>query len=163
MAAYVEYDFNKMEVNPKAMEAFLDGTFGSLWSAFYWVETPQGEDFWGDVAESEVIDPKVLANLEEQYWTWVHFGDDEDDEDDLWFLDAEELNDPVDNPAHYGDGEIECIDYMEDNMSVEGFMGYLEGNTKKYLHRFRYKGKPVEDLKKAQWYLGRLIDKMEGN
>jgi hypothetical protein len=25
------------------------------------------------------------------------------------------------------------------------------------LHRFRYKGKPLEDLKKAQWYLDRLI------
>ncbi len=35
-------------------------------------------------------------------------------------------------------------------------MGYLEGNTKKYLHRWRYKGKGAQDLSKALWYLTRL-------
>ena len=52
---------------------------------------------------------------------------------------------------------------MKDNMDFQMFLGYLEGNTKKYLHRFRYKGKPVEDLKKARWYLDQLITEMEGN
>jgi hypothetical protein len=51
---------------------------------------------------------------------------------------------------------------MKDNMDNLMFMGYLEGNCKKYLHRYRYKGKPVEDLKKARWYLDRLIIEMEG-
>ena len=51
---------------------------------------------------------------------------------------------------------------MKDNMEATMFMGYLEGNTKKYLHRFRYKGNPVEDLKKARWYLDKLIAEMEG-
>jgi hypothetical protein len=51
---------------------------------------------------------------------------------------------------------------MKDNMDAMMFLGYLEGNTKKYLHRYRYKGKPVEDLKKAQWYLNKLILEMEG-
>jgi hypothetical protein len=46
-------------------------------------------------------------------------------------------------------------------MSWEGYTGYLEGNTKKYLHRWRYKTKPVEDLKKARWYLERLIAELE--
>ena len=71
--------------------------------------------------------------------------------------------DPVNKPAHYGDGAIECIDYMKDNMDHMMFMGYLEGNAKKYMHRYRYKGKPVEDLRKAGWYLDRLIDEMEGS
>ncbi len=71
--------------------------------------------------------------------------------------------DPVNKPAHYGDGEIECIDYMKDNMDHMMFMGYLEGNAKKYMHRYRYKGKPVEDLRKARWYLDRLITEMEGS
>ena len=48
--------------------------------------------------------------------------------------------DVVNRPAHYGDGQIECIDYMKDNMDQVMFMGYLEGNCKKYLHRYRYKG-----------------------
>ena len=69
--------------------------------------------------------------------------------------------DTVNKPSHYNDGEIECIVYLEDNMSFEAFQGYLEGNCKKYLHRWRYKGKPVEDLKKAQWYLNRLIKHLE--
>lgn len=71
-------------------------------------------------------------------------------------------DDVVNNPSHYGNGQIECIDYMKDNMAPEMFMGFLEGNTKKYLHRFRHKGKPVEDLRKARWYLDRLIQEYEG-
>jgi len=72
------------------------------------------------------------------------------------------MSDPVNKPLHYGDGQIQCRDYMKDNMDTMMFLGYLEGNTKKYLHRYRYKGKPVEDLKKAQWYLNKLILEMEG-
>jgi hypothetical protein len=46
-------------------------------------------------------------------------------------------------------------------MSNEEFCGYLKGNVLKYVWRYRYKGKPVEDLKKARWYLDRLIDSYE--
>lgn len=70
--------------------------------------------------------------------------------------------DNVNNPDHYNTGSIECIEYLKDNMSWEGFTGYLEGNCKKYLHRWRYKAKPLEDLKKARWYLDRLIEELEG-
>jgi hypothetical protein len=73
----------------------------------------------------------------------------------------EESNIVVDKPPHYNTGSIECIDYLKDNMTTEAFRGYLEGNTKKYMHRFRYKGKQLEDLKKAQWYLNYLIKEME--
>ena len=69
--------------------------------------------------------------------------------------------DNVNNPAHYGTGRIECIDYIEDFLSVEEYTGYLRGNIAKYLHRYRYKN-GVEDLKKAQWYGSRLI-KLEEN
>ena len=70
--------------------------------------------------------------------------------------------DNINQPPHYGNGEIECIDYMKDNMDHMMFMGYLEGNAKKYMHRYRYKEKPLQDLRKAQWYLDRLIQEMEG-
>lgn len=69
--------------------------------------------------------------------------------------------DPVNHPDHYNNGGIECIEYLKDNMSWQGFTGYLEGNCKKYLHRWRYKQKPLEDLKKARWYLDRLIRELE--
>lgn len=70
------------------------------------------------------------------------------------------MTDPVNHPSHYGSGSIECIDYIEDMLTREEFIGYLRGNIAKYLHRWRYKGRPVEDLQKAQWYLARL-EKLE--
>lgn len=63
---------------------------------------------------------------------------------------------------HYETGSIECVDYLYDNMPLEAFIGGLEWNVKKYLHRWRYKEKPVEDLRKARDYLSVLIDTVEG-
>ena len=48
-------------------------------------------------------------------------------------------------------------------LSPEEFIGYLRGNSLKYRWRFRYKGKPIEDLSKANWYEERLLKFMEGN
>jgi hypothetical protein len=73
------------------------------------------------------------------------------------------LGDSVESPSHYNNGKVECIDYLKDNMPFDNYLGYLEGNTKKYLHRWRYKKKPLEDLKKAQWYLNRLIQELDDN
>jgi hypothetical protein len=64
--------------------------------------------------------------------------------------------DAVNSPSHYGQGNIECIDYIKDFLTEEEYIGYLRGNIAKYLHRWRYKN-GVEDLKKAQWYLAELI------
>ena len=69
---------------------------------------------------------------------------------------VEKVMDNVNSPAHYGSGNIECIDYIEDFLTKEEFIGYLRGNIAKYMHRWRYKNK-AEDLKKAEWYLKRLI------
>ena len=68
--------------------------------------------------------------------------------------------DPVNHPAHYTQGGIECIDAIEASMSPEEFRGYLKGCNMKYLWRYQLKG-GVEDLRKAQWYLNRLIKKVE--
>ena len=67
----------------------------------------------------------------------------------------EEQHDNVNHPIHYGQGKIECIDYIEDFLTKEEFIGYLRGNLAKYLHRWRRKG-GLEDLDKADWYLLRL-------
>ena len=69
--------------------------------------------------------------------------------------------DVVNNPSHYNTGKIECIEAIRESMSPEEFKGYLKGNTMKYLWRYDYKSKPVEDLKKAQWYLARLTEEIE--
>lgn len=69
--------------------------------------------------------------------------------------------DVVNNPSHYNTGGIECIEGIESSMSEDAFVGYLKGNCMKYLWRYEYKGKPLEDLQKAQWYLTLLIDRIE--
>ena len=65
--------------------------------------------------------------------------------------------DEVNHPDHYNTGKVECIEAIKASMSAEEFKGYLKGNTLKYLWRYNYKGKPKQDLEKAQWYLNKLI------
>ena len=69
-----------------------------------------------------------------------------------------EAEDMVTAPRHYNTGNIECIDAIEESMSSHAFKGYLKGNCMKYLWRYDYKGKQVEDLQKAGWYLNKLTD-----
>lgn len=84
----------------------------------------------------------------------------EGDISDRTFDPPSQKPDMVNSPAHYGNGKIECIEYIEDFLTTEEYVGYLRGNIAKYLHRFRYKN-GVEDLKKAEWYLNRLSEVME--
>ena len=65
--------------------------------------------------------------------------------------------DMVNHPSHYTYGKIECIDAIEESMTTEAFRGYCKGAALKYLWRYERKGKPLEDLQKAQWYLVKLI------
>ena len=65
---------------------------------------------------------------------------------------------PVESPDHYNTGAIEAIVAISASMDSEQFFGYLKGNVMKYLWRYDYKDNPVEDLRKADWYLNRLID-----
>ena len=69
---------------------------------------------------------------------------------------AENRMDNVNNPAHYGKGSIECIDYIRQVLGLDGFIAYCHGNMIKYQHRYRYKGNGVEDMKKAEWYVKRM-------
>jgi hypothetical protein len=67
------------------------------------------------------------------------------------------LPDVVNHPPHYTDGGgIECIEAIESALTNEEYRGYLKGNIQKYCWRERHKG-GTESLKKAQWYLDRLI------
>ncbi|MGM5532497.1 DUF3310 domain-containing protein [Mixta calida] len=71
------------------------------------------------------------------------------------------MTDNVNHPSHYTTGGIECIDAMKASMTSEAFLGYLKGNIQKYLWRYEKKLAPAEDLKKARWYLDRLIAEVE--
>ena len=65
-------------------------------------------------------------------------------------------DDMVNHPSHYTFGTIEVITVIEDWK-----LGFHEGNCIKYIARAKYKGRELEDLKKAQWYLNRRIQDME--
>ena len=68
-------------------------------------------------------------------------------------------NDPVNHPAHHtADDGIECIDAIEATLTPEEFRGYLRGQVIKYTWRCNYKGKRLEDLEKAEWYLKKYIN-----
>lgn len=69
------------------------------------------------------------------------------------------MADMVNHPAHYTDGKIEVIEYIEDKK-----LGYCLGNAIKYISRAgkKDKSKEIEDLKKAAWYIARRIKELEG-
>lgn len=68
------------------------------------------------------------------------------------------MNDVVNHPAHYTDGKIEVIDFIEDKG-----LNFHRGNAVKYIVRAGKKnpGKEVEDLQKAVWYLNREIKRLQ--
>ena len=71
----------------------------------------------------------------------------------------QKILDPVDHPDHYQTSKIECIDAIE--AAIEGLRpneAFLAGTAIKYIWRFKKKGKAVEDLQKAKWYIDRLIE-----
>ena len=72
-----------------------------------------------------------------------------------------EVPDAVNHPSHYTGAGIECIEAIKASMTPDALAGYLKGNVQKYLWRYEKKVNPVEDLKKARWYLDYLINEME--
>lgn len=69
-----------------------------------------------------------------------------------------QTNERVNHPAHYNRGGIEAIDVIE-----AWELGFNSGNAVKYLSRAGYKdgASTIEDLKKAQWYINREIQRLE--
>ena len=67
------------------------------------------------------------------------------------------MSDNVNHPAHYTDGKIEVIDFIEDKG-----LGFHRGNAVKYIARAGKKdpAKEVEDLQKAVWCLNREIARL---
>jgi hypothetical protein len=62
--------------------------------------------------------------------------------------------DVINHPDHYKVGGIETIDFIEAKN-----LNYHLGNVVKYITRADHKGKRLEDLKKARWYLDREIER----
>ena len=102
--------------------------------------------------QAPAIEPTTVDDLMEVYVEMSQA------ELESYIFAEEEEEDAVNSPDHYNTGNIECIDAIEESMSSVAFKGYLKGNCMKYLWRYDYKGKQVEDLEKAGWYLRRLTD-----
>lgn len=69
-------------------------------------------------------------------------------------------DDSVDHPSHYTYGNIETIDVIREWLGPEKFVAYLNGNIIKYISRWEHKN-GVEDLKKAKWYLEKIIEELK--
>lgn len=66
--------------------------------------------------------------------------------------------DTVNHPKHYTQGKIECIDAIESAVSeLSGLDAVCTANVIKYVWRWKHKN-GSQDLRKAQWYLNKLID-----
>jgi hypothetical protein len=71
-------------------------------------------------------------------------------------------DDAVENPTHYNSGQIETIDYIVDVLGEYDAIHYCHGNVLKYTgSRLWNKNNPLQDAKKARWYLNKMIDLME--
>lgn len=66
------------------------------------------------------------------------------------------MTDNIDHPAHYTNRDVgyECIDITQ-------YQTFCVGNAIKYLWRYKDKGNPVEDLKKARWYAAKASTRQE--
>lgn len=70
-------------------------------------------------------------------------------------------NDNVNHPAHYTQGGIECIDAIKAAVvGLTGIEAVCTGQVIKYIWRWKHKN-GIEDLRKAEWYLHRLINEVE--
>ena len=80
-----------------------------------------------------------------------------------FYLKSVSKSDPVNSPAHYTNGSQEAIDIIEEAIDAAPSVqaGFLQAQVLKYLLRVWLKDNPLQDLKKAQWYLTRLIDSLE--
>lgn len=69
--------------------------------------------------------------------------------------------DMVNHPSHYTQGGIECIDALKAaTVSKTGIEAVCTANAIKYLWRYEEKN-GIEDVKKARWYIDRLIKELE--
>ena len=120
-------------------------------------------DAWDDMPLNSEWVVSAVVNVEEikvtgnpvMVWSSEYF--ELVEEVDLSLYEVLE-KDNVNQPQHYASQSIECIVAMEAMLSTEEFIGYLRGNIFKYQWRYKQKN-GIEDLKKAQWYQNKLIEK----
>ena len=111
-------------------------------------------DEWNRINAAEMVDNNIKDTLSftdldgphSKNDNWLDFG----------------TNHRVHSPSHYTSGKQEVIDVIEDTIksAPDPVQGMLQAQVLKYLMRVWLKDNPLEDARKAQWYLTRLIEKM---
>lgn len=71
------------------------------------------------------------------------------------------MPDMVNHPSHYATGKFECIDVMLETQGIEATKAFCKLNAFKYLYRADKKN-GLQDIKKAIWYLNKLVELEEG-
>ncbi len=99
---------------------------------------------WDRVTRSKARDEMIKATLKHKH-----------------ISNLEEKSDSVNSPKHYNMGGVECIEAIKASMTTLEFQGYCKGNLMKYVWRYNYKMKPLEDLQKASVYLNKLIEEVQ--
>jgi hypothetical protein len=117
-------------MDDKDRDRIVESLEKALENGFEWNPTPEGYEYWDKISEGGIKLLKIITP-EEFY------------------------NDPI-NPDHYKNA-VETIDAIEASMTPEAFRGYLKGNVIKYVTRYEKKN-GLEDLKKGDWYLSKLIN-----
>lgn len=64
----------------------------------------------------------------------------------------------VNHPSHYSHDGFECIDVMLSCFGPDDVMAFCKLNAFKYLYRSNFKGHPIQDLEKANWYLDKYME-----
>ena len=67
----------------------------------------------------------------------------------------------ITKPKHYTQGKVECLDAIDSMLEESSRIDFYRSQIVKYMRRLRDKGSPLKDAKKAQFYLDRLIQKLE--
>lgn len=108
--------------------------------------------------EVEVISVGVDQEGELIITTETEIGDVEHDNVDFFleFYQPVFGFDNVNNPQHYTNGQVECIDAIRAALTDEEFRGFCKGNVLKYTWREKHKG-GNESLEKAVWYLKQMV------
>ena len=118
----------------------------------WWKEQPKYEDK-KDLEASNVIKfagyDKAITNDD-----WLDFR--------AYNCTDQARDDRVNSPSHYTSGRVEVIEVIEDAVKDAPTPGkaVLQAQVIKYIMRMWLKDNPVEDAKKAEWYLKRLIDSL---
>ena len=158
---YYNFEFNEESDIPKPLNADAYDSIDSFIDAL-------NSKAYGETERFDIMEKERLKALRES----EYYGQGESVEKHMAgaagqgpvdeFLEEFRLDDPVNNPEHYTIGSIETIDYITDVLGEYHAAIFCHGNVLKYTGtRLFGKGKPIQDAKKAVWYLNKMIELLE--